>query len=124
VILTCADGFVGFYYRDEEWPAVRKLMADPRLEDERFATQVLRDRNREDLVSIMNEWSERLTRDEVYQRGQALHIPAGSVLDLDELAESPQVRARQSITREDVQGLGTVSYPVAPWTVDGVRGGR
>ena len=22
---------------------------------------------------------------------------------------------------EDVQGLGTVSYPVAPWTMDGVR---
>jgi crotonobetainyl-CoA:carnitine CoA-transferase CaiB-like acyl-CoA transferase len=124
VILTCADGFVGFYYRDEEWSAVRKLMADARLESERFSTQVLRDRNREDLVSIMNEWSGRLTRDEVYERSQALHIPAGSVLDLDELAESPQVRARRFITRQDVQALRTVSYPVAPWTVDGVRGGR
>lgn len=124
VILACTDGFVGFYYRDEEWPAVRKLMADPRLEEERFATQVLRDRNRVELGSIMNEWSGRLTRDEVYQRSQALHIPAGSVLDLDELVKSQQVQARDFITTEHVQGLGTVSYPVAPWTVDGVRGGR
>ena len=34
LVLTCADGFVGFYYRDEEWPAVQRLMGDPRLEDE------------------------------------------------------------------------------------------
>jgi crotonobetainyl-CoA:carnitine CoA-transferase CaiB-like acyl-CoA transferase len=116
VVLRCVDGFVGFYYRDEEWPAVKRLVGDPRLDDERFATQRGRDRHRADLVAILEAYSRHLTRDELYHRAQALHIPAGSVLTLDELRHDPQLTARDFLRTED-----GVTYPLAPWTVDGIR---
>ena len=121
LVLVCADGFVGFYYRDEEWPAVKRLVGDPRLDGDEFVTQVGRDRNRARLTEIMNAWAASRSRAEIYRHSQALHIPAGSVLNLDELAEDPQVKAREFLATEHVPGLGPVSYPIAPWTINGAR---
>jgi crotonobetainyl-CoA:carnitine CoA-transferase CaiB-like acyl-CoA transferase len=123
LVLECADGHVGFYYRDEEWAEVKALVADPRLDDERFATQLGRDRHREEFAAVMNEFSRRLTRDELYHRAQRRHIPAGPVLGVHELAGDPQLTACAFLTTRDADGV-PVTVPGLPWTVDGVRGGR
>lgn len=123
LVLECADGHVGFYYRDEEWPQVKALVADPRLEDERFATQLGRDEHRAELAAILNEFSRRRRRDELYHLSQARHIPAGPVLGIAELTDDPQLKAREFFETADAGGA-PVTLARLPWTVDGVRGGR
>jgi crotonobetainyl-CoA:carnitine CoA-transferase CaiB-like acyl-CoA transferase len=123
LVLECADGYVGFYYRDEDWAEVKALVADPRLEDERFATQLGRDAHRTTFTGIMQEFSRRLTRDELYHRSQRRHIPAGPVLGLNDLAGDPQLRARAFFAEVNDGGV-PVTVAGLPWTVDGVRGGR
>lgn len=122
VVLACSDGFVGFYYRDEEWPAVKKLVADDRLDDAKFDTQLGRDRHRSELVEILESFSRDLTREQLYRRSQDLRIPAGPVLTLAELGGDRQLQARRFLRDEQVDGLGVVTVPSVPWTVDGVRG--
>lgn len=121
VVLRCSDGFVGFYYRDEEWPAVKRLFGDGRLDGEQFATQPDRDRHRAALIEVMQAYATRVTRDELYRQAQALGIPAGSVLTLPELRDDPQLTARGALRTQTAPGLGEVTFPIAPWTVDGVR---
>ena len=123
LVLECADGYVGFYYRDEEWSQVKALVGDPRLEQERFATQLGRDKHREELAAILNEFSRQLTRSELYHRSQARHIPAGPVLGMAELASDRQMVAREFFGTRDVDGV-PITVPRLPWTVDGIRGGQ
>ncbi|SIM72602.1 CoA transferase [Micromonospora cremea] len=123
LVLQCADGYVGFYYRDEEWPEVKALVADARLEDERFATQLGRDKHRTEFAAIMNDFSRRLPRKELYHLSQARHIPAGSVLGMDELADDPQMKAREFFGTRIADGV-PVTVPRLPWTVDGIREGQ
>ncbi|HEY8471829.1 MAG TPA: CoA transferase [Natronosporangium sp.] len=121
LVLECADGYVGFYYRDEEWPQVKQLVGDPRLADERFASQLGRDRHRAEFAAIVNEFSRRHRRAELYHRSQARHIPAGSVLGMAELVGEPQLTAREFFETRQVDGV-PVTVPKLPWTVDGIRG--
>lgn len=117
VVLECADGHVGFYYRDEEWPAVKRLVGDARLDDPRFATQLGRDQYRDDLVAILSQFSRQVTRRDVYHASQALHIPAGPVLAVDELAADPQLRSRQAFAARP-SPVGDIQLPRLPWTIE------
>ena len=62
LVLQCSDGFVGFYYRPEEWEAVKRFVGDPLLTDERFATQRGRDQHRADLKAILEAFTGRAPR--------------------------------------------------------------
>ncbi|WP_213453244.1 CoA transferase [Rhizomonospora bruguierae] len=121
LVLRCADGFVGFYYRPEEWPAVKRFVGDDRLDDERFATQRGRDTDRADLRAILEEFTAARDKAEIYHAGQAAGIPVGAVWDTAELLTDPQNAARDLFATADVPGAGAVRYPRLPWTIDGER---
>lgn len=121
LVLPCLDGHMGFYYRVEEWESVKALVGDERLEEERFATQLARDEHRAELFEILAAFTSKLSRDELYHRSQALRIPAGSVLRLDELADDPQLRARSYFRKAVLEDGRTVQLPTVPWTIDGRR---
>src|SRR5690606_37577942 len=82
-----------------------------------------RDKHRQELAAIMNEFSRRLSRAELYHRSQARHIPAGPVLGINELADDPQLSARKFFGVRD-SDKGPVRVARLPWTVNGVRGGQ
>src|SRR5712692_646229 len=76
------------------------------IDDPRFANDLLRADNRETITAAMNEWLATRTTAEALAELQSARVPAGPVLDLDEVLEDPQVKAREL--------LRYVDYPGAP----------
>jgi len=77
------------------------LIADPR-----FAGDLLRAGNRETITTAMNQWLATRTTAEALAALHAARVPAGPVLDLGEVLEDTQVKARNL--------LQYVDYPGAP----------
>lgn len=121
LILPCQDGVVAFVYQDTHWPAVKALMADPRLEDARFASRAGRLRHREELRGLLSGWTLARGKHDVYLAAQERGIPVGMVADVAELIASPQNQQRHFFQTVDHPSTGPVLHPGPPVTVDGVR---
>ena len=74
--------------------------------DPRFADDLLRADHREIITNAMNAWCAARTSAEAVAELQAARVPAGPVLELDEVLEDPQVKAREL--------LQYIEYPGAP----------
>lgn len=109
-ILRCADGWAALVFRDVEWPALKRLIDNPRLEDPRFATREGRGENRAELFAIVEAAFSRLDRAELTRRSLELRLPIGPVLEPQELFSDPQYRERNVF--EFLNVSGDVSRPV------------
>lgn len=105
IVLRCTDGYLGFYYRPEDWPAVKELIGDARLDDEAFDSQAGRDHNRRELRAILERYTRSRPVAEVYRAAQGLGIPAGSVNTLDDVIAAYETSP------------GEVVRPPIPWSV-------
>ena len=74
--------------------------------DPRFADDLLRADHREIISDAMNAWCAARSSAEAVAELQAARVPAGPVLELDEVLADPQVKAREL--------LRYVDYPGAP----------
>ena len=74
--------------------------------DPRFADDLLRADHREIITNAMNAWCAARSSAEAVAELQAARVPAGPVLELDEVLEDPQVKAREL--------LQYIEYPGAP----------
>jgi crotonobetainyl-CoA:carnitine CoA-transferase CaiB-like acyl-CoA transferase len=74
------------------------------IPDPRFATDQLRADNREAITEAMNAWlSTRTTQEAISELAKA-RVPAGPVLELDQVLEDPQVKARELLRYVDHVG--------------------
>lgn len=76
------------------------------ITDPRFATDLLRAGHSDIITEAMNAWLASRTTAEAIVSLEAARIPAGPVLDLDQVLTDPQVKARKL--------LQSVEYPGAP----------
>ena len=76
-----------------------ELIGDPR-----FADDLLRADNRETITEAMNAWVATRTTAEAVAELQAARVPAGPVLELDEVLEDAQVKARELVRYVDYPG--------------------
>ncbi|MGI8742083.1 MAG: CaiB/BaiF CoA transferase family protein [Bryobacteraceae bacterium] len=84
-----------------------RLVGRPELTgDPRFATDILRAGNCEAITAATSAWLETRTSAEAIAELQAARVPAGPVLELDEVLKDPQVKEREL--------LRYVDYPSAP----------
>ncbi|MEU6578826.1 CoA transferase [Streptomyces sp. NPDC046805] len=94
IVLRCADGHFGFYYRAQDWPHILEVFPDERLRAPEFATHPDRIAHgvlfKEALESVVGS----LTKDELYARLQSVGVPAGPVCTPQDLITSPQYQAR------------------------------
>jgi CoA-transferase family III len=107
------DGHVALVYQDRDWPRLRQLIGDPRLSDQRFATDRARGANRAALLAIIGPWFAARTRAEITRAAQEQRVPIGPVKQPTELLTDPQYRARGFLAAD-----GT---PVLPLGWDGRR---
>lgn len=113
-MLRCADGWMALVFRDVEWPALKKLVGDPRLDNSCFETRASREANRTTLFDIVEEMFCRHTRAELTTAALALRVPLGPVLAPHELREDSQYQARNVFEPVQVEGGDLWLLPKLP----------
>ncbi|HYC65763.1 MAG TPA: CoA transferase [Reyranellaceae bacterium] len=113
-LVSCADGWVAVVYTVTQWPAVRALIADQRLDDPRFATRAGRRQHVGSLYEILTPWFQGKTRAEIQALAQAKGVPFGPVFSPIELLDSEQYVARGFLAEIEHPTLGKLRMPQLP----------
>ena len=113
-IVPCRDGHVAVVYTVTQWPAVRALIGDPRLDDVKFATRARRRQNVGALYEIIRPWFADKTRREIQALAQAKGVPFGPVFSPVELLAAEQYLARGFFAEVAHPTLGTLRLPQLP----------
>ena len=105
---------------EQQWRALLAAMDAPAwASDARFATPLLRRRNREALNQLVAEWTARFDRHELARDLQSRGIPAAPVLAPSDLLEDPALKAADFFQYVDHPVAGRHPYPSFPARIDG-----
>ncbi len=106
---------------DDEWNALRELVADPELEDPGFKTAADRKQNEDRLDERIERWTRQRTADEVVTALQALGIAAARVQSGASLSRDEHVAAREVFVPIVHPRLGKLRVVRPPWRMDGAE---
>ena len=126
-IYPCTDGYVGIHVMARNWKPFTDTIRRPDLfDDPRFVTQALRAVNNDELMAEFYGWAAGESKRDLYDRAGKGRAPIAFVHTMDDLLTSPQLRARNFITRIDHPVAGEAAYAGPPWWIgpDGWRHGR
>ena len=112
--VPCRDGHVAVVYTVTQWPALRRLIADPRLEDPSFATRAGRRQHIAQLYDILMPWFADKTRDEIGRTAQAKGVPFGPIFTPAELLANEQYLARSFLAEMTHPTAGRLLMPQLP----------
>lgn len=118
-VVPCRDGHVAVVYTVTQWPALRGLIADPRLDDPRFATRAGRRQNISALYDILMPWFVDKTRAEIGRLAQAKGVPFGPIFTPAELLANEQYLARSFLAELTHPTAGRLLMPQLPVQWDG-----
>jgi len=99
----------------EEWLALCQAMGNPEwCQEERFANELSRWNNQDELDKLLAEWTRNYTHYEVMEILQRAGVAAGPSYDVDELVRDPHLRERGFFIEIDQPGIGK-TWPILPW---------
>jgi crotonobetainyl-CoA:carnitine CoA-transferase CaiB-like acyl-CoA transferase len=127
LVAKTPDGHFGLLFIPSDWNAVKDLIDDPRLDDEKFATPGARAAHEAELKAIVEETTRRVPKKDLYAGAQARRIPSGYVATISDLLASPQYRARHFFQEVEVGEMRSGEIPDAPWqvwTIDDLQDGE
>lgn len=102
-------------FTDEEWQALCYVLDNPPwTKEERFSTLWRRREHIEELNELLGQWTAQHGPEEVVNLLQGMGIPAGAVKDACELAEDPQLTARDFFIPASHPVLGKVTFDSTP----------
>lgn len=113
-VVPCRDGHVAVVYTVTQWPALRGLIADPRLEDPKFATRAGRRQHIAELYAILTPWFADKTRVEIGRTAQAKGVPFGPIFTPAELLANEQYLARSFLAEITHPTAGRLLMPQLP----------
>jgi formyl-CoA transferase len=110
--LKCAPGgpndYVYMILQPQIWEPLCKEMGRPELvTDPNFATPEARIPRLDEVFNVIESWTSKYTKYEVLDRCNELDIPCGPILDMKELLEDPDLRARGMIAEVQHPKRGT-----------------
>lgn len=115
-LLPCRDGYVGISPRQQDqWERFVELLGN--LEwaaDPKFGTRASRLAHWNDLEPLLAAWTSHLTKEEVYRKAQACHVPSFPLNTAADLFTSPQFRAREFFISVYHPVAGKLPYPGVP----------
>ena len=124
IIYPCADGYVAFVRVPASIPALHRWMtaesADPRFDPEFWAgisiagTQLPSDEEVAELESELEAFFAARGAQHLYESGQQHKVMICPVNTMQDLADSPQLNARDFFTEVDDPALGRLQTPGAP----------
>jgi crotonobetainyl-CoA:carnitine CoA-transferase CaiB-like acyl-CoA transferase len=111
-----SDGYVVISAFLHQWEAFANAIGRPELlTDPRFSTASERASNRLALAEIIEQWLQSFpTREEPLAILAEHRVISGSVLDVAQAANHPQMQARRALQEVPHPGVGPLPLPVAP----------
>ena len=104
----------------EHWPRLLKLIGrEDLIGDERYATPDARLQCEAEVDAIVTGWTKERTKQEAMEQLSAVGVPAGAVLDTQELIDEPSFYER-GILQKTTHGERTMVMPTWPVRFDGV----
>ncbi len=115
-LYPCKDGWVCINIVESFWQPFTAMIDRPDLfDDERFAFNAARMRNRDELDVIITEAFSGRSMAELVQTGQReFRIPIGSLYSFDDLVNDPHLHVREFFQPVTTEG-GRVYAPGNPW---------
>ena len=114
-VFACSDGHVILAVgNDGQFRKFCEVARTPWADDERFATNAARVRNRDVLVPLVDDVMRRRTQREWIDALETAKVPCGPINRLDQVFEDPQVRARRMRVDLPHPLAGTVPQVRAP----------
>ena len=110
---------------DDEWRVLCCLIGDAALADDpRFARFEQRSANQDALREPIERWTRQHTKFEIADRLQAAGIRAAAVLELEDLHNSPYLKARGAFTTLAHPEAGTHNYQTLPFRLSATPGSQ
>lgn len=113
-VVPCRDGHVAVVYTVTQWPAMRALIADSRLDDPKFNTRAGRRTHIAELYEIVTPWFAARTRAEIQKTAQSKGVPFGPIFTPRELLETEQYVARGFLAELALPAAGKLLIPQLP----------
>jgi len=115
-VFACADGhLIVAVGNDSQFRAYARVIGAPELaDDERYATNSGRIRNRETLIARLTELMAAGNRDDWLEKMEAAGVPGGPINDIGQVFENPQVIARGLRQNIAHPTAGTVPVTASP----------
>jgi crotonobetainyl-CoA:carnitine CoA-transferase CaiB-like acyl-CoA transferase len=115
--LPCKDGWVFLMcVEDREFDNLIQVMGDPDWAGEAiFKDRASRALYIDALMIFLTEWSMKYTMAEVFERGQAGHVPIGPAYTAEDVVNSEHLAARRYFIDLDHPVIGRARYPGAPY---------
>jgi benzylsuccinate CoA-transferase BbsF subunit len=104
---------------DEQWAALRGVLDDPALADQRWATVAGRKACEDTINTLISRHTRTADKRELAARLRASGVTAAPVLRFDELRDDPHVAARGVFERIDHPEAGERELPRVPPSIDG-----
>ncbi len=104
----------------EHWARLLKLIGrEDLLDDARFNTYEARVEHETEINEVISTWTRQRTKQEAMTQMSSVGVPAGAVLDTNDLVSEPSFYER-GILQKMVHGERTMSMPTWPVRFDGV----
>ncbi len=108
---------------DGEWRAFCKAIDKPEwTKDPRFATQLQRKENEDELDRLIGEWTQNYAPEEVMYIMQSAGVPAGVVQNPKDLFEDPQLKHRGQFQWLEHEVMGLMPYHSQAFTLSKTPG--
>ena len=121
-VLPCRDGYVCIDAPQlEQYQRFLNLLGNPNwMDNPRYRDRrAMSDQYPEEAESLIAPWFMEHDKDEVLQLCLENRIPCAPVLTMDEVLESPQLRARKWFREVNHPQVGTLRYPGPPVNLHG-----
>ncbi len=102
-------------FSEEQWLALCRIMGNPAwTKESKFSTLAQRKEHAAELDELLTQWTARHRPEEVTERLQEAGIAAGVVKDARDIAQDPQLSARNFFTEATHPVLGKTTFDSTP----------
>ncbi|MBI3954311.1 MAG: CoA transferase [Chloroflexi bacterium] len=121
----CKDGYMHLQCTEEhQWHRFVELMGTPEWSQlPVFATTHDRGENYDAFSLMVEDWSQRYTKQEILDQAAAARLPFAPLQTMAEVFQDPQVRYREAIVAVEHPEAGPVPMPGAPYKLSGEGAG-
>lgn len=120
-VYRSSDGHVAVIcVKDEHWKSLTRVMGRPELgDDPRFINHTARAAAMDEVDALVETWTLKHTKDEIFDIARQNKIPAAPVRDLTEVTNDPHMHERGMLRWVDHPELGRVVLPNSPIRYEG-----